>query len=183
VSDAATRIVQNLITRGVVVSVYTTAKMTTVRVITVDSDDTEAELFEPHGFTSAPLVGAEVIVVRIGGTSHPVALLSADRRYRPTGLDTEPCIYDDQGQKVTIARNGIEVETTKYVAVDSLDVRLGTGADAALVRWPELLAYLSGATFPVTGVADPVTHVVTGTAGPTASPPGVGCATTTVKAK
>jgi phage gp45-like len=50
--------------------------------------DTGAEHFQPYGFASVPLAGAEAVVVFPNGDrSHPLVTAVSDRRYRPTGGD------------------------------------------------------------------------------------------------
>ncbi len=62
----------------------------------------------------------DVLVAFLGGnSSHPVAIATADRRYRPN-RELKPGeieYFDDQGQFVRFARDGVEVEAPvgKYV--------------------------------------------------------------------
>ena len=63
------------------------------------------EFFQHYGFTSRPLAGSEVIFIRQG--NHFVAIASDDRRYRITLEAGELALYDDQGQKVHLKRDGI----------------------------------------------------------------------------
>jgi len=72
------------------------------------------EHFEPYGFTSSPLAGAEGIVAFLGGDrSHGVVLVAADRRYRVQTLqDGEVAIYTDEGDKIHLKRGRIiDIET------------------------------------------------------------------------
>lgn len=72
----------------------------------------KVERFQEYGFTSVPLPGAEAVLLAVGGDrAHGLVVGVEDRRYRLTGLEGgEVAIYDDQGQKVHIKRNGISVE-------------------------------------------------------------------------
>jgi phage baseplate assembly protein V len=145
------------------------------------------EHFEPYGFTSCPQDaptdgrGAEAIVLDIGGCSdHPVAIVVGDRRFRIAGLEKgEVCIHDDQGQRIFLKRDGIVVEG-KQVTVNSDTVKLGNGADAALVRWPELKTFLQGLVLTVINAVpvDPLLPVI---AGPPASVPDMGTLKVTAK--
>ncbi|ECV7453773.1 phage baseplate assembly protein domain-containing protein, partial [Escherichia coli] len=56
--------------------------------------------------------GAEAVVLfPDGDRSHAVVVTVSDRRYRLKGLQTgEVAVYDDQGQSVTLAREGIVVD-------------------------------------------------------------------------
>lgn len=72
------------------------------------------ERMQEYGFTSVPLAGADAAVVFVAGNREQGIIIAVDdRRYRLTGLTAgEVAIYDDQGQKVHIARTGIVIETT-----------------------------------------------------------------------
>ncbi len=70
------------------------------------------EVFEPYGFTSAPVGGAEAVVVSVGGDpAHLIAVVVGDRRYRVKGLaDGEVAIGTDSGAQVVLREDGsIEV--------------------------------------------------------------------------
>jgi len=69
------------------------------------------EHMEPYGFTARANAGAEAIVLfPDGDRSHAVTMVVSDRRYRLTGLQSgEVALYDDQGQSVTLTREGIVV--------------------------------------------------------------------------
>ncbi|KVF26294.1 hypothetical protein WJ07_08575 [Burkholderia vietnamiensis] len=71
------------------------------------------EHFEPYGFTSHPMDGAEAIVGFLGGdSSHGVALVVADRRFRPLNLKPgEVAIFTNEGDSL-ILRNGRIAELT-----------------------------------------------------------------------
>lgn len=75
-------------------------------------DYDQMEHLQPYGFTSVPKEGAELLSTFIGGNrDHPVIVVVGDRRYRLRGLqDGEMAIYDDQGQKVHLTRNGIVID-------------------------------------------------------------------------
>lgn len=76
---------------------------------TVDS----AEHFQPYGFTSVPLVGAEgVALFPNGDRSHPLLIAVSDRRYRPTGGEPgQVTMYHHSGSKMTMLANGnVEVQ-------------------------------------------------------------------------
>jgi len=79
------------------------------------------ERFGAYGLASKPHTGAEAIVVSVGGTrSHGVIIGVEDRRYRLTGLsDGEVALYDDLGQVVHLARNGLKVKSPLPVSIES----------------------------------------------------------------
>lgn len=71
------------------------------------------ERFQEYGFTSKPFPGAEDIFICVGGNrDHAIVIACEDKRYRLKGMaDGEVALYDDQGQKVHLKRNGIAVES------------------------------------------------------------------------
>lgn len=76
---------------------------------TIDS----AEHFQPYGFSSIPLGGAEAVLIFAGSDrSHPIVVAVSDRRYRPTGGEPgEVTVYNHTGAKITMTKDGdIEVQ-------------------------------------------------------------------------
>ncbi|MGC5830121.1 phage baseplate assembly protein V [Ralstonia pseudosolanacearum] len=82
-----------------------------VRVL-ADDDHDDVERFQQYGFTGVPQDGAEGLFLAIGGnTDHGVLIGVEDRRYRLKGLQGgEVALYDDQGLKVHLTRDGIVVD-------------------------------------------------------------------------
>ena len=103
----------NMLARGSVTAVSGGSKMRTlqIRMMAGETKD-NVEHFEPYGFTSEVKSGSEPIAAFFDGDcSHGVVLVVADRRYRLTGLQSgEVALYDDQGQKVYLTRNGIVID-------------------------------------------------------------------------
>lgn len=103
----------NMLARGSVAAANGAGKMRTLQ-IRMMSDETKdnVEHFEPYGFTSEPIQGAEHVTAFFDGDrSHGVTLVVADRRYRLQGLKAgEMAIFDDQGQKVYLTRTGIVID-------------------------------------------------------------------------
>ncbi|MCM2318055.1 MAG: phage baseplate assembly protein [Pseudomonas sp.] len=108
----------HLVTRAVVALVNDAAKMQTLQVsLLADETLDGVEHWQPYGFTFKPHVGAEALVLAVGGhRAHSVVIAVADRRYRLTGLeDGEVAIYSDEGDKVHLKRGRvIEVETETF---------------------------------------------------------------------
>lgn len=107
------------------------------------------ERMQDYGFTSVPLPGAEAAVVFAGGVrSHGLVVAVGDRRYRLKGLQAgEVAIYDDQGQKVHLTRDGIVIETTKpltisaeSVLIEADTVNLGGDGGPAVARVGDTVA-------------------------------------------
>ncbi len=75
------------------------------------------------------------MVLALGGRSNNYVVIKCDdRRYRLSGLaEGEVALYDDQGQKVVLYRDRIEVEAPKVV-VKSDDVHLGAEGGPRVAR-------------------------------------------------
>ncbi|WP_175804948.1 phage baseplate assembly protein V [Burkholderia ambifaria] len=100
--------------RGVVSLVNSASKMQTLQTrLMAGGVKDGVEHFEPYGFTSHPMDGAEAIVGFLGGdSSHGVALVVADRRFRPLNLKPgEVAIFTNEGDSL-ILRNGRIAELT-----------------------------------------------------------------------
>jgi phage baseplate assembly protein V len=126
-SEAMANRVRMMIGRAIIGLVNDAAKAQEVQIELLDEEIQDgAERYSNYGFTSVPHAGAEAVVVCIGGLrSHGIVIATEDRRYRLTGLaDGEVAIYDDLGQKVHLARDGIRIETDQKVTVnaDSVEV-------------------------------------------------------------
>lgn len=103
-----TRVIQGLIRRGVVTGSDAAGMMQIIQ--SEDFQTRAAEHFEPYGFTSRPLDGAETIMVRIGGTTHAICLVATDRRYRPKNLvKGEVALYDHHGHRVHLTTAGVGI--------------------------------------------------------------------------
>lgn len=63
----------------------------------------EREYFQHYGFTSRPLAGAEIIIIREG--NHIIAVASDDRRYRLAIENGEVALYTDEGDKIHLKRD------------------------------------------------------------------------------
>jgi phage gp45-like len=86
------------------------------------------DLFQHYGFSSAPLAGAEYLVIPVGGNSkHAVVVASEDGRYRLTLKDGEVSLYTDEGDYVHMKRGRmIEVVTDDLVFKVKNKVRFET---------------------------------------------------------
>lgn len=85
-----------------------------------------AEHLQEYGFASHPLPGAEAVVTfGTGRRNHPVVLAVADRRYRLQAQEAgEVAIYDDQGQVVVLARDGIRVSTSLPITLTGQEIHI-----------------------------------------------------------
>jgi len=86
------------------------------------------ELFQHYGFSSAPLSGAEYLVIPVGGkSSHSVVVASEDGRYRLKLQDGEVSLYTDEGDYVHMKRGRmIEIVTDDLVFKVKNKVRFET---------------------------------------------------------
>ena len=121
------RRISNMLARGSLLMADSSTKMQTLQV-RLFGEETRGgiEHFEPFGFTSCPLPGAEPFAVfPSGDRSHGIVLIVADRRYRLTGLAAgEVALHDDQGQKVHITRTGIVIQSALKVRITAADIEL-----------------------------------------------------------
>ena len=117
------RRIRLLTARAVITVINDALKMQAVQVKLLDGEVCDnVERFQNYGFTSVPFSGAEGVYLSIGGDrDHGVVICVDDRRYRLKSLQPgETALYDDQGQKVHLTRNGIVVDAAgKLVTVQS----------------------------------------------------------------
>lgn len=115
--------ISNLLARGSVAAANAAGKMQAlqVRLLAGEVKDT-MEHFEPFGFTSRPLPGAEAITAFFDGDrSHGVVLVVADRRYRLRTLDDgEVALHDAYGNRAHFKKDGtLDLVATTKVAITS----------------------------------------------------------------
>lgn len=119
---------KNMLARGTVVLVNAAKKLQGLQVrLTAGELKDGAEHFEPYGFTSNPLPGAEVLAAFIGGDrSHAVVLVAADRRYRIQAMASgEVAIYTDEGDRIHFKRGriiDIETQTLNIKATTAVNI-------------------------------------------------------------
>lgn len=146
------RRIGNMLARGSVSSVNGARKMRTLQIRLMAGEIKDnIEHFEPYGFTSEPLAGAEHLSAFFDGDrSHGVTLVVADRRYRLTGLESgEVAIFDDQGQKVHLTRDGIVIQTAKKCRIDAADIELHASKSYSwdVAGYGERWTWVSGSTW------------------------------------
>lgn len=99
------------------------------------------ERFQEYGLTSVPFPGAEGVMVCVSGSrDHGIVIAVDDRRYRLKGLQAgEVALYDDQGQKVHLTRNGIVVDGAgKPMTVNNTPVVTINASTNVILNTPEL---------------------------------------------
>ncbi len=106
---------RNFLARGVVALVDAGRKLQGLQMrLTADEVKDGMEHFEPYGFTSNPLPGAEGLAAFLGGDrSHGVVVCVADRRFRLQALKSgEVAVYTDEGDCLHFKRGRvIEIQT------------------------------------------------------------------------
>lgn len=115
--------ISNMLARGSVAAANAHGKLQRlqVRLLAGEVKD-EVEHFEPFGFTSNPIPGAEALGVFLDGDrSHGVVVVVADRRYRLQGLQGgEVALHDAFGNYCHFKSDGtLAILASTAVAIDS----------------------------------------------------------------
>lgn len=142
--------IANMIVRGVVHLPDDAKKLQKLQVGGLAGETIDgAEHFQPYGFSSVPLAGAEhVTIFPNGDRSHPITIATSDRRYRPTGGEAgEVTVYNHTGAKSTFTKDGDIIATPaagrKVIIKDSGDAgALPTKVDMQYLR--DLISGLPG---------------------------------------
>lgn len=152
--------VSNAIARGVVTLTGddTMLQLLQIGVLAGETVD-NAEHHQPYGFSSVPLVGAEVVVVFPNGDrSHPLVVSTSDRRHRPVGgQGGEVVLYTDEGDTIRLGRGHVvTIATTGTVKLGSDAAAEGaikgtSFNSAAQTFLTALQAYATG----IAAIADP----------------------------
>ena len=115
--------IANLVARGVVKLVNDGEKLQDVQLGVLEGETVpDGEHFQPYGFSSVPLGGAEAVVLfPDGDRARPLVVATSDRRHRPTGGQPgEVCMYTDEGDVVRLGRGHIiSLATTGQVRLGS----------------------------------------------------------------
>lgn len=157
----------DVLARGTVSAADGTKKMRVVQVrLLADEVRDDLEHVEPYGFTSEPLDDEqpEAFAAFFGGDrSHGIVFCIADRRYRLTKLKAgEVALYDDQGQKVHLTRDGIVVHTDKQLEATVGGTLTATAGGAATLKAASVK--IDAPTVEITGALK-VANLITGTGG------------------
>ena len=113
----------NMLARGAVSAVNAASKMQTLQLRLLAGETKDGvEHFEPFGFTSKPLPGAEHVTVFLDGDrSHGITLVVADRRYRMTMLDDgEVALHDAYDNHAHFKKDGtLDIVASTKVQITS----------------------------------------------------------------
>ncbi len=164
--------VANMIARGVIQRVDDSTRMQLVQIGVQHGETVEgekgAEHFHPYGLTSVPLTDAEsVVIFPDGDRSHPLVIVTSDRRYRPTDGDPgEVGLHNHiEGCRVKLLDSGdIEIQPAPGRQVF---IREEGGHAEPLVRRSEFLSH--GHVIVATAAVSPCAGPVTGAAPPGSS--------------
>lgn len=106
----------------------THSKLIGVQMQGLAGETVDGEQFQNYRFSSAPLLGAEYIVIPAGGNrKHSAIVASEDGRYRLQLQDSEVSLYTDEGDYVHMKRGRmIEVVTDDLVFKVKNKVRFET---------------------------------------------------------
>lgn len=94
-----------------------------------------------YGFSSAPPVGSDAVIVSLGGDrSSQVIIATNHKSYRHTGLQAgETVIYNQTGQYVKLTADGIEVEANaQAVTVSNATTVTINATDGVVMNTPTL---------------------------------------------
>jgi len=116
-TNRVSKIVQSMIFRGAVKKVDDGKKVQSIQTSGLGGYVDDFEHVQPYGFRSRAFVGAQSIVARLGAVGALIGWVF-DGRYKVTLAEGEVAIFDDQGQKVHLKRNGIEIAAKAGNTVD-----------------------------------------------------------------
>ncbi|SLN77617.1 phage baseplate assembly protein [Oceanibacterium hippocampi] len=145
--------IYSMIARATVRAVSAGLKMQGLDVtILRDETMTAIEHWEGYGLTAHPQPGAEALLLfPAGNREHAIAVAVADRRYRLQGLAAgEVALHDDQGQKIVLRRDRIEVTAPKVVVISD-DVQLGAEGGPRVARVGDMVEILAGSSAGLNG--------------------------------
>lgn len=103
---------KNALSRGEVTLSNSAGNLQKLQVsLLADESKDDVEHFEPFGFTSTPVAGAEVLTGFIDGDrSHGIVIMATDRRYRIVNLlPGETAIFNAFGMSVKLTKDGIVI--------------------------------------------------------------------------
>lgn len=85
----------------------------------------DVERVQNYGFTSNPHVGADAIVLCLGGSrEQAVAIVVDDRRYRLKLQAGEVALYDDLGNSVQLLRDMVKVVAVQHLEATAPTTRI-----------------------------------------------------------
>lgn len=150
--------IANIAARGTVKLVKDGARQQLVQlgVLAGETID-DAEHFQPFGFSSVPIGGAEAVVIFPNGDrAHGLVVAVADRRYRPVGGEPgEVTVYNHTGAKITLTKDG-DIKATPAPGRDVL-IDDGSGTTEPVVKRSEFHGHThltagTGAPVPPTSI-------------------------------
>jgi len=119
----------------------------------------DIERVQEYGFASNPKVGAEGVVLFLGGDkSHGIVIATDDRRYRMKVSSGKVALYDDEGQYVYIKTGGV-IEAKANTKVLATCPLFETSSNAKIGGNLEVVgtSLLTGMATATAGVTSPAT--------------------------
>ncbi|MEM8698933.1 MAG: phage baseplate assembly protein V [Pseudomonadota bacterium] len=113
--------VRSLIVRGEVTRVEDGAGRQVLQVAMLEDEvKTGAEHMQRYGLTTHPPEGAEAVVLNVSGNrDHSIVIAVEHREFRLRSLEAgEVALYDDRGQVIRLARDGIEIEAPDGIRIN-----------------------------------------------------------------
>lgn len=134
------RRIMNMVSRGVIAATddETGVQLGQVSLL-YEEDKVAVERFQNYGFSSAPPVDSEALVVFVGGgRDHGAIVATDDRQSRFTGLEPGAvAIYTNEGDSIVLKRGNIVEITTKHLVITAEeDVTVKT--DRLEIEAPEI---------------------------------------------
>lgn len=117
----------------------------------------DVEFAEPWGLTSVPMAGSEAVTLAVmGERGNKVAISMGDRRHRPRDLEPgESALFDDQGQRIVIGRDGIFITSPKALTINAPEATINGRAIATVGHEVNVQSGSSSGRHPiVTGVGN-----------------------------
>ena len=106
-----------------------------------DETISNREYLQHYGYTSRPLPGAELIILREG--NNIIAVASDDRRYRISLENGEVALYTDEGDKIHLKRGRIiEITGGEKVVVSTKVAEINASVSATITS-PEVTVVAS----------------------------------------
>lgn len=137
--------IANTVVRGVVKLVNDSETMQRLQVLANLEEVIEGvggvEHFQPYGFFSVPFVGSEAVVIFPNGDrAHPIAVVVADRRYRPkNGQPGEAGLRTDEGDELRLGRGHVMTLTSNTIKLGSSSAAGAVVVQAALTDFMSAL--------------------------------------------
>jgi phage baseplate assembly protein V len=166
--EALGRRLASFLVRGVVRDALDSGQLQRLDLDLLAEESATVPRYQSYGLTAVPLPGAVAVVLCANGVRDGAMVLAVeDQRYRLTGLaDGEVALYDDQGQAVILARNGIrvvgqnikfETEGVFRVDADRIELRAAAYSQTEVNGYGNRLTHTGGTAYSLENYTDGAT--------------------------